>query len=148
MLHRLLLMAALLLPALLLPLEVLSRDGAHVASGTDIPNITMDPEYSAGHDRYHTEFYENLVTPGGDGCCGYLDCHPVRREDVRIAPDGSLEIRTHRWPQVGEAEPPEKIWRRVLPEQILPVPSPDDGVHACTRPFDGTIMCVTLPSNS
>jgi hypothetical protein len=143
MLHRLLLMTALLLPV-----EAPARDGAHVAPSTDIPNITMDPEYSAGHDKYHTDFYENLLTPSGNGCCGYLDCHPVRQEDVRIAPDGSLEIRTHRWPHVGETKPPEKIWRRVLPEQILPVPSPDNGVHACTRPFDGSIMCVTLPSNA
>jgi hypothetical protein len=82
--------------ALLLSHEALAREGANVAPSTDIPNITMDPEYSAGHDRYHTEFYENLLTPQGNGCCGYLDCHPVRQEDVRIAPDGTLEIRTHR----------------------------------------------------
>lgn len=141
MLHRLLLMAALLLPV-----EALAGDGAPAAPS--IPNITMDPEYSVGHDRYHTDFYESLQTPDGNGCCGYLDCHPVRQEDVRVAPDGSLEIRTHRWPHVGETRPPAKVWQRVLPEQILPVPSPDSGVHACTRPFDGTIMCVTLPSNT
>jgi hypothetical protein len=72
------------------------------------------------HDTFH-HWYRGLKSPEGEGCCNERDCHPVASRYAAEGPEGAwvLEILIrNRWVKVPE-------------DRILPVSSPDGGVHAC-----------------
>jgi hypothetical protein len=72
------------------------------------------------HDTFH-RWYQGLRSPEGEGCCNARDCHPVVSRYSWEGPQGGwvLEILIrNRWVKVPE-------------DRILPLSSPDGGVHAC-----------------
>ena len=72
------------------------------------------------HDAFHA-WYRGLKSPEGEGCCNEQDCHPVASRYTGAGPEGggALEILIlNRWVKVPK-------------DRILPLSSPDGGVHAC-----------------
>ena len=72
------------------------------------------------HDTFHT-WYRGLKSPEGEGCCNERDCHPVAFRYEAAGPQGAwvLEILIR------------NRWVKVPNDRILPLSSPDGGVHAC-----------------
>ena len=72
------------------------------------------------HDTFHT-WYRGLKSPEGEGCCNERDCHPVAFRYEAAGPQGAwvLEILIR------------NRWVKVPQDRILPLSSPDGGVHAC-----------------
>jgi hypothetical protein len=72
------------------------------------------------HDTFHL-WYRGLKSPEGQGCCNERDCHPVASRYTAEGPEGGwvLEILIR------------NRWVKVPQDRILPVSSPDGGVHAC-----------------
>jgi hypothetical protein len=72
-----------------------------------------------GHDALHS-WYQGLRSPEGESCCNAKDCRPVASRFVQGSAAGAiLEI------QIGSR------WIPVPKDRILPLSSPDGGVHAC-----------------
>ena len=84
------------------------------------------------HDTFH-KWYQGLRSPEGEGCCNERDCHPVASRYAAEGPEGSwvLEILIrNRWVKVPE-------------DRVLPVSSPDGGVHArCCDLHDRRDLCL------
>lgn len=90
-----------------------------------------------GHEEWHAEFYQGLVTPKTKvSCCNLADCRPTSGRQV----GDHYEVKIN-----GQ-------WVPVLPEKVLKVTAPDQGFHVCAPvAFSGKpehVYCVVLPPES
>lgn len=78
--------------------------------------------------------YTSWRIPGTDiSCCDNRDCAPV-------AATGDADRGWRIWLQ-GD-------WRRVPPDRVLAIPSPDGRAHACVPPGSAAILCFVPGSGS
>lgn len=87
-----------------------------------------------GHDQWHGEFYQGLVTPDTlVSCCNLADCRPTQ----------GREKGDHYEVEINGA------WVAVLPRKIVKKSAPDGGFHVCApAAFDGLpehVYCVVVP---
>lgn len=88
-----------------------------------------------GHDQWHEQFYQGLVTPETKvSCCSLADCRPTSGRSV----GDHYEVKIN------------GAWVVVLASKVVKVSAPDGGFHVCAPvQFDGApehVYCVILPS--
>jgi hypothetical protein len=86
------------------------------------------------HAQLHRDFYSTLERPNAPpgshkSCCSNRDCQPVRARNS----GGQWEF----WGHAG--------WRRVPPDVMLSVRSPDNQAHACVSQITDQILCFVKP---
>ncbi len=96
-----------------------------------------DGNHGQGHDTWHGDFYQRLVTPETKvSCCNLADCRPT---SGRVVGD-HYEVKVN------------GAWVAVLPSKVVKVAAPDQGFHVCAPiNFSGKpehIYCVVLPPES
>ena len=91
-----------------------------VACSIGLYGLDAAAQGTGDHDTFHT-WYRGLKSPEGEGCCNERDCHPVAFRYEAAGPQGAwvLEILIR------------NRWVKVPQDRILPLSSPDGGVHAC-----------------
>jgi len=87
-----------------------------------------------GHDTWHSDFYNKLVTPETRvSCCNLADCRPTVGRQV----NDHYEVKIN------------DVWVKVLTSKIVKVTAPDWGFHVCApQAFSGKpehVYCVVLP---
>jgi len=97
----------------------------------------QDGHFGHGHDQWHGDFYQRLVTPETKvSCCNLADCRPTSGRQV----GDHYEVKVN-----GQ-------WTPVLPSKVVKVSAPDQGFHVCApRNFSGKpehLYCVVLPPES
>ena len=91
-----------------------------IACSIGLYGLDAAAQGTGDHDTFHT-WYRGLKSPEGEGCCNERDCHPVAFRYEAAGPQGAwvLEILIR------------NRWVKVPQDRILPLSSPDGGVHAC-----------------
>ena len=91
-----------------------------IACSIGLSGLDAAAQGRGDHDTFHT-WYRGLKSPEGEGCCNERDCHPVAFRYEAAGPQGAwvLEILIR------------NRWVKVPKDRILPLSSPDGGVHAC-----------------
>jgi hypothetical protein len=91
-----------------------------VACSIGLHGLGAGAQGRGDHDAFHA-WYRGLKSPEGEGCCNERDCHPVASRYTGAGPKGgwTLEILIN------------NHWVKVPKDRILPLSSPDGGVHAC-----------------
>ena len=91
-----------------------------IACSIGIHGLNVCAQGRGEHDTFHA-WYRSLKSPEGEGCCNERDCHPVASRYEPAEPQGGwvLEILI------------DNRWIKVPKDRILPLSSPDGGVHAC-----------------
>ena len=91
-----------------------------IACSIGLYGLDAAAQGTGDHDTFHT-WYRGLKSPEGEGCCNERDCHPVAFRYEAAGPQGAwvLEILIR------------NRWVKVPNDRILPLSSPDGGVHAC-----------------
>ena len=89
--------------------------------------------HGEGHDQWHGDFYQGLVTPTTKvSCCNLADCRPTEGREA----GGHYEVMI------------DKKWVRVLSDKIVKKSAPDGGFHVCAPlNFSGKpehVYCVIL----
>lgn len=97
-------------------------------------SYAQDGQRGKGHDEWHTDFYNGLVTPETKvSCCNLADCRPTSGRTV----GANYEVQIN------------GVWVAVLPGKIVKRTAPDWGFHVCApQLFDGNpehVYCVILP---
>jgi hypothetical protein len=87
-----------------------------------------------GHNQWHQEFYQHLVSPDTKmSCCNLSDCRPTSGR----AMGDHYEVKIN------------GAWISVLPGKVVKKSAPDQGFHVCApRDFGGKpeqVYCVVLP---
>jgi hypothetical protein len=87
-----------------------------------------------GHDTWHENFYNGLVTPETKvSCCNLADCRPTSGRAV----GNHYEVKIN------------DVWIEVLPSKVVKKTAPDWGFHVCAPVmFSGKpehVYCVVLP---
>ena len=99
--------------------------------------FAQDGHFGRGHDYWHGDFYQRLVTPETKvSCCNLADCRPTSgrmvNDHYEVKIDGS--------------------WVTVLPSKVVKTSAPDQGFHVCAPlNFSGKpehVYCVVLPPES
>ena len=116
-----------LLAAVLLSIGALVSTGASAQEG----------HFGHGHDYWHGDFYQKLVTPETKvSCCNLADCRPTSGRQV----GDHYEVKV------------DGNWVAVLPNKVVKTSAPDQGFHVCApRNFSGKpehLYCVVLPPES
>lgn len=87
-----------------------------------------------GHDTWHEDFYNGLVTPETKvSCCNLADCRPTSGRAV----GDHYEVKIN------------EVWTEVLASKVVKRTAPDWGFHVCApQTFSGRpehVYCVILP---
>ena len=93
-----------------------------------------DGHFGHGHDQWHGDFYQKLVTPETKvSCCNLADCRPTSGRQV----NDHYEVKIN------------GSWVAVLPSKVVKIGAPDWGFHVCApHNFSGKpehVYCVVLP---
>ena len=99
--------------------------------------LAQDGHFGHGHQYWHQDFYQHLVTPETKvSCCNLTDCRPT----------SGRTVGTHYEVKVDGA------WITVLPNKVVKTSAPDHGYHVCAPlNFSGKpehLYCVVLPPES
>ena len=97
----------------------------------------QDGHFGHGHDQWHGDFYQKLVTPETKvSCCNLADCRPTSGRQM----GDHYEVKIN------------GSWVPVLPSKVVKVSAPDQGFHVCApHNFSGKpehVYCVVLPPES
>lgn len=104
------------------------------AVGMALSASAQEGHIGQGHDEWHQDFYQKLVTPETKvSCCSLADCRPTSGRSV----GDHYEVKVN------------GAWVTVLPGKVVKVSAPDGGYHVCApQVFDGApehLYCVVLP---
>ena len=98
------------------------------------PAFAQEGHIGHGHDTWHQNFYQKLVTPDTKvSCCNLADCRPtsLKQEGANY----SVKV--------------DGAWVVVPQNKIVKVSAPDGGAHVCAPVnFSGQpehLYCVVLP---
>jgi len=99
--------------------------------------LAQDGHFGHGHQYWHQDFYQHLVTPETKvSCCNLADCRPTSGRSV----GDHYEVKI------------DGTWVAVLPSKVVKTSAPDMGFHVCAPlNFSGKpehVYCVVLPPES
>lgn len=100
-----------------------------------VPVHAQEGFQGQGHEQWHEDFYQKLVTPETKvSCCNIADCRPTQGRTT----GQHYEVMIN------------GLWVEVLPNKIVKVSAPDGGFHVCAPiSFSGLpehVYCVVLPA--